>query len=422
MLVRLRIGHEPYVNDVPDADEGPPNPLDETPGELLSDDSHPAARRPVVVELDLRTLVGIAVTMLVAFAIVALFQGAPATITRLAIALLFALALDPLVVAAQRRFRLGRRPAVGLVGTVFALGVLIMVLVVGPAAVREARKFGDQLPQTVEQLYDIPIVGHRLRDADAAGQVTKWLEDLPARVNTGDIVSVAETLVGGAAATLTVVVFVLALLLDGEVLVRRLRNLVPDSRRGSLDRLGTLFYSTVGNYFAGSIFVAVLDGAVVLILGLLLGCAAGAGRRHLGDGDQPHPADRRLPRRLVLRAARPLGEPDDRLAGPGPVRRLPADREQHHPAGHRRAVDEPVAADDDDRRPDRRRGGRRARRAGRHAARRHGQGDLQGRPGRRGAGGHDGAADAVPPPPAVPAQAGRHRAARSGRAERAVAR
>ena len=271
MLVRLRIGHGPYVNDVPDADEGPPNPLDESPAELVTEDSHPAARHPVVVELDLRTLVGIAVTMLVAFAIVALFQGAPATITRLAIALLFALALDPLVVAAQRRFRLGRRSAVGLVGSVFAIGVFVMVLVVGPAAVREARKFGDQLPQTVQQLYDIPIVGHRLRDADAAGQVTKWLEDLPARVDTGDIVSVAETLVGGAAATLTVVVFVLALLLDGEVLVRRLRNLVPESRRGSLDRLGTLFYATVGNYFAGSIFVAVLDGAVVLVLGLLLG-------------------------------------------------------------------------------------------------------------------------------------------------------
>ena len=94
-----------------------------------------------------------------------------------------------------------------------------MVLIVGPATVREARKFGEQLPATVEQLYDLPIVGHRLREADAAGQVTKWLEDLPARIDTSDIVSLAETLVGGAAATLTVVVFVLAILLDGEVLV-----------------------------------------------------------------------------------------------------------------------------------------------------------------------------------------------------------
>jgi putative heme transporter len=82
---------------------------------------------------------------------------------------------------------------------------------------------------------------------------------------------VAETLVGGLAAALTVVVFVVAILLDGEVLVARMRNLVPPERRPAADRLGRLFSVTVGSYFAGSIFVAVLDGTFVLTYGLLLG-------------------------------------------------------------------------------------------------------------------------------------------------------
>ena len=189
VLVRLRIGHEPYVNDVPDADEGPPNPLDDTPSELLAD-GPPAPRRRSVPS---SSTCGRS-------------SASPSRCSSPSPSSPSSRARRPRSPASSSRCcspspstrwwwprsagsASAGRSAVGLVGTLFALGVLIMVLVVGPAAVREARKFGDQLPQTVEQLYDIPIVGHRLREADAAGQVTKWLEDLPARVDTSDIVS-----------------------------------------------------------------------------------------------------------------------------------------------------------------------------------------------------------------------------------------
>jgi predicted PurR-regulated permease PerM len=223
------------------------------------------------IELDVTTMVVVGTAVFGALALAALFEGAPATITRIAIALLFTLALDPLVVAASRRFHLPRRGAVALVGTAFGVGLLAVVLVVGPAAVRQARQFGEELPQTLEGLYDIPLLGSRLQEANAAERINEWIDGLPGELDADVLSQLADTFVGGVGAALTVIVFVVALLLDGEVLVARMRNLLPPSRRDGADRMGRLFYGTVGSYFAGSIFVAVLDGLYVLTLGLILG-------------------------------------------------------------------------------------------------------------------------------------------------------
>jgi putative heme transporter len=59
-------------------------------------------------------------------------------------------------------------------------------------------------------------------------------------------------------------------LLDGERLLRGGRRLVPAARREQADRIGRLAYSTVGRYAAGSLFVAVVAGAAVLVAGLVL--------------------------------------------------------------------------------------------------------------------------------------------------------
>jgi predicted PurR-regulated permease PerM len=246
---------------VPDADGPAP------PG------SRRSARRPALlqIELDISTFVMVGVAVLVALLVVALFQGAPATITRIFIALLFTLALDPIVVAVERRLRMSRRAAVALVGSVFAIVMLAVVLIVGPAAVRQAREFGEELPRTIEQLYDLPLVGDRLRDAQAADKINEWIDQLPARVDANTLGTLADSFIGGIGAALTVIVFTLGMLLDGEVLVARMRNVVPPRRREQADRLGRLFYGTVGSYFAGSIFVAVLNGTFVLSYGLVLG-------------------------------------------------------------------------------------------------------------------------------------------------------
>ena len=93
---------------------------------------------------------------------------------------------------------------------------------------------------------------------------------------------------------LVVLVTALGVLVDGEVLVRRMQTLVPARRRGGADRMGRIVYATFGSYFAGSLFVAVLAGLVTLSAGLLLGVPLAPVAGAVDHLHQPHPADRRV--------------------------------------------------------------------------------------------------------------------------------
>ncbi len=81
----------------------------------------------------------------------------------------------------------------------------------------------------------------------------------------------AEDLLGGLLTTIVVLVTAVVVMLDGEVLVNRMRALVDGERRDRIDSVGRVVYRTFGNYFAGSLFVAILNGFVVLTLALALG-------------------------------------------------------------------------------------------------------------------------------------------------------
>ena len=65
-------------------------------------------------------------------------------------------------------------------------------------------------------------------------------------------------------------VLVVAVLIDGEDLIRRLRRLLPPPRQQQADEVGRVVYRTLGRYFGGSITVAVLMGLFVLTLGIVL--------------------------------------------------------------------------------------------------------------------------------------------------------
>jgi predicted PurR-regulated permease PerM len=49
------------------------------------------------------------------------------------------------------------------------------------------------------------------------------------------------------------------------------RSIVPPSRQDDADAAGRIIYHSFGSYFAGSLLVAVLNGLVVLTVGLVLG-------------------------------------------------------------------------------------------------------------------------------------------------------
>ncbi len=234
----------------------------------------PAAGAPVrAVDLDWRSVAWVLAAFVALLAVTNLVRAAPRALTVLAIGTLLALALTPLVQAAQRRLRLGRPGAVAaVVAGLVLLAVLAMVLLV-PPAIRQGRQLGADLDEVVGQIETLPVVGDDLEEAGAADKVRQWIEGLPERLKGDDtpIGDAAVRVADGFIAFFFTLLVTIALLLDGERLVRGVRRLVPPRRRRQADRVGLLAYETVGRYVAGSVLVAGVAGLSVLVVGLILG-------------------------------------------------------------------------------------------------------------------------------------------------------
>jgi len=206
-------------------------------------------------------------------AVTNLIRVAPRALTVLAVGTLLALALTPLVTAAQRRLHLPRPAAVASVVVALLLLAVAAVALLAPPAIRQGRQLGGDLDEVVGQIEQLPIVGDDLEKAGTADKVRQWVEGLPDRLEGKDtpLGDTALRVADGFIAALFTLLITIALLLDGERFIRGVRRLVPSARRPQADRIGRLAYETVGRYVAGSVLVAGIAGVSVLVMGLILG-------------------------------------------------------------------------------------------------------------------------------------------------------
>ena len=203
----------------------------------------------------------------------ALARAAATTLTWIVIGTLLALALDPVVRSIERRLGIRRSIALAMVIAVVVASANLLVVAFGPRAIAEARSFGRDIPGVVQRLGELPLVGHRLRQADASAKVADWLAKLPTKLSNDPepLVSLTRAVLGGALAAFMTVLVSVALLLDGRRLTRLARRLVPESRRERFDRVIGVVYRTVGRYFAGTLLLASLTGVALFVAGLAIG-------------------------------------------------------------------------------------------------------------------------------------------------------
>jgi len=223
------------------------------------------------LHLDWRTFAYLVGAILVAFAVLAVFRAASTMITRIGIGLLIALALNPVADAIQRRFHTGRGVTVAIVAAGVVGLTALLVGVLGPRAVDQARQFQDELPDTLAEMERLPLVGDRLREADVTGRIEEWIARLPEQITDDRVAETAGTLISGVASIAIVAVFAIAVLIDGEHFVGQVRRLLPARRQQQGDEIGRFMYDTIGRYFGGSVTVALMMGLFVLTLGLILG-------------------------------------------------------------------------------------------------------------------------------------------------------
>ncbi len=230
-------------------------------GSALRIDPELAAGARLRLRLDFRTFAYLVLAILTALALIAVFRNTTTMLTRIGIGVLIALALDPVVDSIERRWHLKRGIAVAIVGLAILGVATLLVLVLGPRAVAEARQFSDQLPETIDQLEELPLVGGYIRDNDVADKVQEWVRRLPEEFDDERVAEIASALVSGIASVAIVAVVAIAALVDGQDLLGRLRRLLPPQRRTQADEVGGVVYRTLGRYFGGSITVAVLMGS-----------------------------------------------------------------------------------------------------------------------------------------------------------------
>ena len=225
-----------------------------------------------VVDLDVQPVI-VAIATMVVLGVVAGVATSGVLATLLALAALFAFALDPVIVKIEERFNMARGYAVGLMMGTVLLVIAIGIALLGPQTVDQARSFQRDLPHVLDTLGDLPIIGPKLVENQAPQKIQQWAAKLPKQLagDTTQISNAAESITAILLDAIAAALIMIALLIDGPWLVSGAQRLIPPERRATSHRLGEILGQVIGRYFAGSLLLATLQGLQVLITGLVLG-------------------------------------------------------------------------------------------------------------------------------------------------------
>lgn len=195
-------------------------------------------------------------------------------LTLIAIAIFLSLALNPAVEFFQRRHF--RRPWAVLSVFTAALGVLaLLVLVFIPPMVGQVTSLVQAVPGFLTTLSEgngpagflerrYQVV-ERIQAATTGKDFTTWTT---AALSGLDVIRrVATSFVGA----VLIAFLTLFMLLEGPAWRRRLSNLLPDSNRASVERIGAGVYRAVGGFVAGNLLASLASGVVCTVLLLAVG-------------------------------------------------------------------------------------------------------------------------------------------------------
>lgn len=232
----------------------------------------PSGPGRVVVDVEPATLAALAAAFLGLVALVAVVGSAPRTLTAMAVGGILAIALDPIVTRLSDR--LGARRGLGVLVVVVtaALAAALAAALIAPPTYRQASQLSSDLPEVVESLTSLPLVGDRLADAGVPERVRTWIERLPDRLagDTTPLRDAASAAFQGVATLLLVLLFACAMLIDGPFLVARVRRALPAGARAGVSRAASSARDVVARYVAGSLTVALIAGLFTLVTGLVL--------------------------------------------------------------------------------------------------------------------------------------------------------
>ena len=235
----------------------------------------PTRERPssLTYSIDGRTVGALVAALVGLFIFQRTIGSVPNLITAVVVSGLFALGLDHVVRALQRRTGWSRPRSVAVVLVGFAALFVGFTLLVLPAVVQQASRLATEVPRTLDRFGEIPVIGPFLVKNDVPAKIRDWVDQLPRRLalNASPLETAGKSIVTGVLAGVLMLIVGVTMLLDGDRLVSGVRQLVPPHRRELADRLGRIAYEAIGRYMAGSIFTALISGLYIFVVGSAIG-------------------------------------------------------------------------------------------------------------------------------------------------------
>jgi predicted PurR-regulated permease PerM len=224
--------------------------------------------QPVQVVVATRTIVIFVAVAIVAALLVAFTFAARAILIQLVVAIVLAMALEPLVRALQKRGVKRRGAAVGIAFTAAVIAVAAFAYLLIPPLVDEITRFGRHAPELLQKLTS----GHgKLGFLETRFHVVEhartWVTDnggtmLLAR----PVLHTAGGLLDTGAAAVAVAFLTLFLLLGGKAWFDGILTVVPERSRPRWRRAGNGIAEAVGGYVAGNLFISLIAGSVTVAI------------------------------------------------------------------------------------------------------------------------------------------------------------
>lgn len=188
------------------------------------------------------------------------------------VAILIAMALHRPVSWLERRARVPRFVAIGAV-CLAGLGIVAVATSLGVAGgVETSSQLSEELPDTVDDLARLPIIGRWLDDGDVSTWLEEQTENLPERL--GSDRTLADFLPSVGARLIDAfwtLILAAAFLVDGPRIAAAVERRIPARSRRQAIRLRTVSHRAVGGYLAGAALVAFINALVVFGIALALG-------------------------------------------------------------------------------------------------------------------------------------------------------
>jgi predicted PurR-regulated permease PerM len=221
--------------------------------------------RTVRVVVPDRTFVKFIAYVLAALLLVSVARLVLGALVLLVVAMVLAIALDPAVRLLERRLRMSRMTAIGVLFLAGAVLLVGFVLAFVPPLADQTSKLVNEAPRLNHDLRAHHWIRQLDDRYDVVNQATNALQRLPKHVvaDAGSVLTLALSSIAG---LITLVLLTAFLLIEGGDITRSIVTIWPQVAKRRWWTLVQDSYSSIGGYVSGTLLVALIDGVTVLVL------------------------------------------------------------------------------------------------------------------------------------------------------------